>query len=207
MLAGQSLQHGQSFSKFWLHVVTTTGALSCNGILPMSLLGLVHCTQALSTLQEVMWFLQGPFCRLILELSICILGHFKKTSSSLWLLMWSFFVLMLVLQVTQQSAVGYLQKFAGQPVLQLPAAQSIQQQFLPPSTVIGSKPGKNSAPGNHNGQKGSPAAKAGSQTALKLPLLRPAPPVLEPFAGQPCNYNEACGAITTPLLSHFHAQW
>lgn len=137
--------------------------------------------KALSVLQEVLWFLRGLFRRLILELSICI-PVMSTTSSSLWLLL-SIFVL---LQVTQQSAVGYLQKFAGQPVLQLPAAQSIQQQFLPPSTLLGNKPSKNSAPGNQNGQKGSPAVKAGGQTALKLPLLRPAPPVLKPFAGQPC---------------------
>ena len=98
-------------------------------------------------------------------------------------------LLLLVMQVTQQSAVGYLQKFASQPVPQLPAALSIQQQFLSPSTAVGSKPGKNSAPGNQNGHKGSLGAQvgAGRQTALKLPLLRPPPPVLKPLAGQLCK--------------------
>ncbi|KAL3147839.1 hypothetical protein ABBQ32_002562 [Trebouxia sp. C0010 RCD-2024] len=86
-------------------------------------------------------------------------------------------------QVSQQSPIGYLQKFAGQPVLQLPPAQSIQQQFLHP---IAGKLGKNLALANQNGKKDSPQAKVGasSQTALKLPLLRPAPPVLKPFAGE-----------------------
>ena len=93
------------------------------------------------------------------------------------------------MQVTQQSPVGYLHKFAGQPVPQLPAAQSIQQQFLPPTPVLKGKSGKTSAPGNQNGKNGSLDAKAGAggQTALKLPLLRPAPPIVKPFAGQPCN--------------------
>lgn len=98
-------------------------------------------------------------------------------------------LLLLVVQVTQQSAVGYLQKFAGQPVPQLPAAQSIQQQFFASSTALGLKPGKTPPLENQNGQKGSLEAQAGAagQTALKLPLLRPAPPLLKPFAGQPCK--------------------
>ena len=96
-------------------------------------------------------------------------------------------LLSLVVQVTQQSAVTYLHKFAGQPVPQLPAAHSIQQQSCAPSTALGSKPGSNSPPRNQNGQKGSVEAQAGAggQTALKLPLLRPAPPLLKPCTGQP----------------------
>ena len=96
------------------------------------------------------------------------------------------------MQVSQQSPIGYLQKFAGQPVPQLPPAQSIQQQFLHP---IGGKVGKNLALANQNGKKNSPQAKVGasSQTALKLPLLRPAPPVLKPFAGQPLHAKQLLG--------------
>ena len=106
----------------------------------------------------------------------------------------------LVVQVTQQSPVGYLQKSAGQPVPQLPTAHSIQQQFSPPSTALGSKTGKDSPPGNQNGQKGSLEAQAGAggQTALKLPLLRPAPPVLKPFAGLLCKTYACSGALRPP---------
>ena len=90
------------------------------------------------------------------------------------------------MQVCQQSPLGYLQKFAGQPVPQLPPAQFIQQQYLQATAQSTGKSGqKLAALNNNNAGKGTVEAKAGAgaQTALQLPLLRPAPPVLKPFAG------------------------
>ena len=90
------------------------------------------------------------------------------------------------MQVFQQSPLGFLQKFAGQPVPQLPPAQSIQQQYLQATAQSTANSGqKLPALSNNNAGKGTVEAKAegGAQTALQLPLLRPAPPVLKPFAG------------------------
>ncbi len=93
---------------------------------------------------------------------------------------------MIALQVAQQSPLSYYQKFASQPVPQLPTPQVVQQQFLTTSahqgSISGSKPAGQS---QQNGSKGSldTAPGAGAHKALQLPLLRPAPPVLKPFAG------------------------
>lgn len=90
-------------------------------------------------------------------------------------------------QVAQQSPLTYLQKFASQPVPQLPTSQVVQQQFLPTSaqhaSTSGSKPAGQS---QQNGSKGSldTALGAGAHKALQLPLLRPAPPILKPFADE-----------------------
>lgn len=69
---------------------------------------------------------------------------------------------------------------------QLPPAQFIQQQYLQATAQSTGKSGqKLAALNNNNAGKGTVEAKAGAgaQTALQLPLLRPAPPVLKPFAG------------------------
>ena len=80
-------------------------------------------------------------------------------------------------QVSQQSPISYLQKSAGQPTPQLPSPQSIKQQHLHPKTG-------HTVP-DSNGNNGSSEAKDGAsgRTAPQLPLLRPAPPILQPFAG------------------------
>ncbi len=93
---------------------------------------------------------------------------------------------MIALQVAQQSPLTYLQKFASQPVPQLPTPEVVQQKFLPTSAqhapTSGSQPAGQS---QQDGSKGSldTAPAAGAYKALQLPLLRPAPPVLKPFAG------------------------
>ena len=92
----------------------------------------------------------------------------------------------IALQVAKQSPLTYLQKFASQPVPQLPTPQVVQQQFLPASAQQGSTSGsKPAGQSQQNGSKGSldTAPGAGGHKALQLPLLRPAPPVLKPFAG------------------------
>lgn len=95
-------------------------------------------------------------------------------------------VLQLPAQVLQQSPAGYIQKFASQPLPQLPTAQSIQQQYLQSAAQSSAKSGRKAESSKkHDAHKSSPEVKAeaGGQTALHLPLLRPAPPVLKPFAG------------------------
>jgi len=102
---------------------------------------------------------------------------------------------MIALQVAQQSPLTYLQKFASQPVPQLPTPQVVQQQFLPASAQQGSTSGsKQAGQSQQNGSKGSldTAPGAGAHKALQLPLLRPAPPVLKPFAGIQTAYCFAC---------------
>lgn len=90
-------------------------------------------------------------------------------------------------QVAQHSPVTYLQKSAGQPVPQLPPLQAVQQQFLPSSNHEITTPGNKSATqSKQNGSKGSTNSTqgAGALKVLQLPLLRPAPPVLTPFADE-----------------------
>lgn len=79
-------------------------------------------------------------------------------------------------QVALHSPLTYLQKFASQPVPQLPSAQSVQQQYLPGLHQANSLSPQNGSKGN-----GAVADGTGSQQALQLPLLRPPPPRLEPL--------------------------
>jgi len=89
--------------------------------------------------------------------------------------------LLITFQVSQHSPITYLQKFASQPMPQLPTPQAVQQQFLPSRAPQANPPGHS----QQHGSKGNveTASGAGLQKALQLPLLRPAPPVLRPFAG------------------------
>ena len=90
------------------------------------------------------------------------------------------------LQVAQHSPVTYLQKSAGQPVPQLPSLQAVQLQFLPSSSQhTTTQVNKSATQSKQNGSKGSTNSTqgAGAHKVLQLPLLRPAPPVLAPFAG------------------------
>lgn len=90
-------------------------------------------------------------------------------------------------QVGQHSPVTYLQKFASQPVPQLPTPQAVQQQFLsaknPAAPVCGGKTASSSQQHGNESLLATPAGQS-AQKALQLPLLRPAPPVLKPFADE-----------------------
>ena len=110
-----------------------------------------------------------------------------------------------VLQVAQHSPVTYLQKSASQPVPQLPSLQVVQQQFLPSSVQQTTTPGNKSATqSKQNGSKGSTCLTqgAGAHKVLQLPLLRPAPPVLAPFAGKHVALLVAESLYDSMLLYH-----
>lgn len=111
---------------------------------------------------------------------------------------------MIALQVAQQSPLTYLQKFASQPVPQLPTPQVVQQQFSSTTAQRTSTSGRK--PAGQSQQNGSQvsldtALGAGAHKALQLPLLRPAPPVLKPFAGIQTAYCFACCIVDRAITA------
>ena len=77
---------------------------------------------------------------------------------------------MFCLQIALLSPITYQQKFASQPVSQLPSAQTLRQQYLPEGTS--SRADSSNSPGPQNGSKamGAAAAGPGSNRALQLPF-------------------------------------